>query len=172
MIDPTERLVFDPFDEITDPAEVLSVINSNPDWVAASDDFAGRTSWELSDAEMHLWKESLRENSVAFLLRWVETDEPVALGGFLEPHPGRNTPMMPLLLVQRTWQRQGIGTEAVGAILGYLADRGWESVLVTVLMACPEVRQFWEARGFEIAGEAADQDKRSVWVLERRIAAT
>ncbi len=160
----TERLMLEPIGELTDPEEVLSVVNSNPDWVASSDDFAGKSSWHRSDAEMHLWKESVRENSVSFGIRRSEDGELVGLGGFLEPHPDRGVPMVGLLLVHRKWQRRGIGSETVMAIEEHLAERGWAWILVTVLEACPSIREFWERSGFEINERTRDQDTRPVWV--------
>ena len=161
----TERLDFELVGEQTDPDEVLPVFNTNRDWIAASDHFAGSKSWNRSDVEMHLWQESLRENSVSFGIRWAETGDLVALGTLLEPHPGREVPMIGLLLVHGDWQRRGIGGEAATGLEGWLTDRGWDRVLVTVLEECPRVRIFWERRGFRVRELKKDQDKRSVWVL-------
>ena len=62
-----------------------------------------------------------------------------------------------------------MGTEAVEAIEDWLRQRGWKQLLVTVLQACPEVRSFWEGRGFHVIEHTQDQDKRSVWVLDKHL---
>jgi RimJ/RimL family protein N-acetyltransferase len=165
----TERLRFLPLGESSDSDEVLPVFNSNPEWIAASNDYAGQGEWDRSDVEMHLWKESMRENSVAFLLRSLETEELIGLGGFLEPHPEREIPMIGLLLIHRSWQRRGLGTEAVEAMMEYLGDGDWDRVSVTVLEACPGVGEFWSRLGFEVVEQTHDQDKRAVWVMEAQL---
>lgn len=165
----TPDLAFETLDEASDPAEILPIFNSNPDWVAASNDFAGKTSWNHSDAEMHLWKESRREDSVAFGLRSLQTDELIGLGGLLLPHPTRLQPMVGLLLIHREWQERGLGTQTATALADWLTEAGWQQILATVLKACPGVLRFWNSRGYEIVECAKDQDKRPVWVLGREL---
>ncbi|MDP8959606.1 MAG: hypothetical protein M3N51_10535 [Actinomycetota bacterium] len=44
-----------------------------------------------------------------------------------------------------------------------------DQLLVTVLEACPEVREFWEGRGLEVTERTQDQDKRAIWVLGKDV---
>lgn len=163
------RLTFEPLGEESDPAEVLPLFNSNPEYVAASDDFAGTRRWEMDDVERHLWQESQRENSVSLGFRWTPTGELVGLLAMLEPHPERGQPMLGLLLVHGEWQWRGIGTEVLGAVERWLAGRGWSEVLAPVLEVLPEARSFFQARGYTLREETRDQDKRAVWVLGKAL---
>lgn len=166
----TDRLILEPVGEQTDPEEVLPIFNSNPDWIAASDSSADKTSWQRSDVEMHLWQESLRENSVSLAIRWRHTGEMVGLAALLKPHPERQVPMIGLLLIHGEWQRRGIGAETLEALEGWLVESGWNRVLATVLEACPDVRRFWEHQGFRAGETGEDQDKRHVSVLTKELA--
>jgi hypothetical protein len=42
--------------EHTDIEALLTVFNSNPQWIATTNDFAGQTSCDRSDVEMFLWQ--------------------------------------------------------------------------------------------------------------------
>jgi GNAT superfamily N-acetyltransferase len=77
--------------------------------------------------------------------------------------------MIGLLLIHRSWQRRGLGTEAVEAMMEYLGDGDWDRVSVTVLEACPGVGEFWSRLGFEVVEQTHDQDKRAVWVMEAQL---
>jgi hypothetical protein len=50
----------------------------------------------------------------------------------------------------------------VEAIVEYLGDGDWDRVAVTVLEACPGVREFWSRLGFQVVEQTQGQDKQPI----------
>jgi RimJ/RimL family protein N-acetyltransferase len=167
----TERLHISRITEADRPGEFLELFNSNPDFVEATDQFAGKRSYDLSDAEMHLWQTTAMENSHGLALRLRGTGELVGTASLLVPHYREPYPWIGLLLIHGAYQRQGLGTGAARAIETALQREGWPEVRRAVLQACPGERRFWEGLGYVEYGERVDQDKRPCWLLRKPLSA-
>ncbi len=165
-----ERLVLERVTaDNADVPGLLTVFNSNPDFIDASSQFVGKRTYHRSDVEMHLFQALNREGSEAWDVRTRPARELVGHLTALVPHPASGEPWMGLFLVHGDHQRAGVGTEALDAYQRHLAAAGWNEVRTAVMEACPALRAFFESRGYEWEREAADQDGRAVWVLVRRL---
>jgi len=165
----TERLRLGPVGEADRPDEFLRLFNSNPDFLDASTQFTGKRAYDMSDAEMHLYQETNRENSRCLSIRLRETGELVGNACLVVPHPDEPHPWIGLLIVAGDRQRQGLGAEAASAIERELGAEGWSEVRLGVLKANPDARRFWERLGYVVVDERLDNDKRPVWVMRKAL---
>jgi GNAT superfamily N-acetyltransferase len=117
--------------------------NSNPDFVDASEGLTGKRQYGLDEIGLHLWQESVRENSTFLVIRLRATTEVVGCAAMLVPNPDDQLPWVGLLLIDADRQRRGLGTEVVNAIEDFLTGAGWNRVRLNVLTALPGPRRFW-----------------------------
>jgi RimJ/RimL family protein N-acetyltransferase len=165
----TRRLRLSPVRESDRPEEFLDLFNSNPDFIEASEQFTGKRSYDLSEAEKYLWVETTQENSRCLAIRLRETGELAGTACLLVPHHNEPYPWIGLLLIHGQHQRQGLGTEAAVSIQEALAREGWPEVRLGVLQANPGARRFWERLGYHVFDERPDQDKRPCWIMRKRL---
>lgn len=166
----TARLRLEQIDEATaDPAELLEVFNSVPDFIEASEQFTGKRAYTLNEVEMNVWQEIARENGRLLAIRSRETADLVGIASLAVPHPERPHPWLGLLLINRTRQGQGLGAEALEAIETALREEAWSELQLGVLTACADVRTWYERRGYVVVTERSDQDKRAVWILRKEL---
>ena len=166
----TPRLRLSPVGETDRPHEFLKLFNSNPDFIEASEQFTGKRSYDLSEAEMYLWVATNQEYSRCLAIRLRETDELVGTTCLLVSHYKEPYPWIGLLLIHGRHHRQGLGTEAAVAIEAALARDGWPEVRLGVMTARPGERQFWERLGYTVFDERRDQDKRPSWIMRKPLA--
>ena len=158
--------------EHTDIDALLEVFNSNPEWISATDDFAGRTSFDHSDVEMFLWQCTMGEGSHCLEIRDGDQDQLVGVLAWLAPHPRDGCPWIGSIVLRADRQRQGLGSEVLRAVEQRLAAEGWERVRASPLIAQPWAQAFLESLGYTPIEERLDQDKRRCIVMEKWLIAT
>jgi RimJ/RimL family protein N-acetyltransferase len=165
----TDRLILEEVDQTARPEEFLHLFNTNPDFIEASVSFRGQRAYDLADVGKYLQAETSRPNSHCLALRLRATEELVGTAAIVAPHPDEPFPWIGLLLIDGTWQGQGLGGEAASAIERQLAAEGWTEVRLGVMLANPRARRFWERQGYVVYGEKLDQDKRPVWLMRKAL---
>jgi GNAT superfamily N-acetyltransferase len=119
-------------------------------------DFAGQTSYTLSDVEMYLWVDSSMEGSACFELLARTGDQPIGVLSYLIPgEQADRAPRLGSLLLHAGMQRQGLGSEALGAVETGLLAAGWTRLLASPLVALPSAQAFLAANGFQLPRRAA-----------------
>ena len=194
LVTRTPRLELHRASEHTDSAALLEVFNSNPQWIAATNDFAGQTSCGRSDVEMFLWQATMRENGACLEARVAGQEGPVGVVAWITPHPRDRCPWIGCILLHAArgyvgmelevnqkhagclvlhadHQRQGLGSEVLGAVEQLLAAAGWERVRASPPLAQPSAQAFLESLGYTPIEERLDQDRRRCMVMEKSLIA-
>jgi GNAT superfamily N-acetyltransferase len=157
--------------EHTDIDALLEVFNSNPQWIAATDNFAGKTRYDRSDVEMFLWQGTMGEGSTCLEARVAGQDGPAGVVAWIAPHPRDQCPWIGCVVLHADHQRQGLGSEVLRAVEQLLAAAGWERVRASPPFAQPWAQAFLESLGYIPVEERLDQDKRRCMVMEKRLIA-
>jgi RimJ/RimL family protein N-acetyltransferase len=171
LVTRTARLELHRAGDHTDIDALLDIFNSNPQWIAATDDFAGRTTHDRSDVEMFLWQGTMSEGSHCLEIRDGAQDKLVGVVAWLAPHPRDGCPWIGSIVLRADRQRQGLGSEVLRAVEQRLAAEGWDRVRASPLIAQPEAQAFLESLGYAPIEERPDQDKRRCIVMEKRLIA-
>lgn len=171
LVTRTARLELHRASEHTDIDPLLTVFNSNPEWIATTNDFAGQTSYDRSDVEMFLWQVTMGEGSTCFEIRDPAQDELVGVLAWMAPHPRDRCPWIGCIVLRADRQRQGFGREVFRALERLLAAARWERVRASPLVTQPWAHAFLESLGFTPVEERLDQDKRRCMVMEKLLIA-
>ena len=94
LVTRTARLELHRASEHTDIDALLEIFNSNPEWIATTNDFAGQTRCDRSDIEMFLWQGTMGEGSTCLEIRDSARDELVGVLAWMVPHPRDRCPWM------------------------------------------------------------------------------
>src|SRR5579863_3187025 len=93
-----------PSDEM-DPPSVLSVFNSNPDFIDDSEGRIGKFAYTLDEvAGWAMFRQPLREHLRCFAIRPRGSSELIGMGDMLTPHPRGNWAALGLMILHREWQ--------------------------------------------------------------------
>src|SRR5687768_1807166 len=163
----TARLELHRANRHTDIDVLLEVFNSNPEWIATTNDFAGQTSYDRSDVEMFLWQATMREDGACLEARVAGQEGPVGVVAWIAPHPRDRCPWIGCILIHADHHRRGLGREVIRAVEQLLAAAGWERVLACPPLAQPSALAFFESLGYTPVEERLDQDKRRCMVMEK-----
>jgi RimJ/RimL family protein N-acetyltransferase len=128
LVTRTARLELHWAGEHTDIDALLEVFNSNPQWIAATNDFAGQTTYDRSDVEMFLWQGTMREASRCLEIRERGNDKPIGVLAWIAPHPRDHCPWIGSIVLRADRQRGGLGREVLQELEPRLALEGWERV--------------------------------------------
>lgn len=109
------------------PAEVLPIINSNPDFIRESEASLEKAAYSLGEIDTSR-RESWREHRRVFAGRLKQSGELIGYGDVLAPHPRGRWAAIGLFVIHRDWQCEGFGREAVYAIDAMLAGEVWPEV--------------------------------------------
>ncbi len=154
--------------ELMDPAAVMRVFNSNPDFIDDSEGRVGKFAYALDEvAGWAMFREPVREHQRYFAIRPLGSDELIGMGDMLTPHPSGNWAALGLLILHREWQGRGLGREAAEAIEAMLAAERWPEVELVVLQVRPRSRRFWESCGYRYFRDSANETNQPVWVLRK-----
>ena len=167
----TARLELHRTCEDTNIDALLEVFNSNPQWIAATDEFAGKTRYDRSDVEMLLWQGTMGEGSTCLEARVAGQEGPAGVVAWMAPHPRDQCPWIGCIVLHADHQRQGLGSEVLRAVERLLAAAGWERVRASPLLTLPWAQAFLDSLGYTPVEERLDQDKRRCMVMEKRLIA-
>ncbi len=156
-------------DQDLDPAEVLPIINSNPDFIRESEGSLGKSAYSLEELETSR-RESWRAHRRVFAVRLKESGELIGYGDLLAPHPRGRWAAIGLFVIRHDLQGAGFGREAVYVIDAMLADEGWPEVEVVVFQERPRSRKFWESCGYRFENDATSEGGHRCWVLRKSLA--
>ena len=131
----TNRLTLEQIGETTEPAELLSIFNSNPDFIEASEPATRKRLYALPDVQQYLWQESVRDNSYCLIIRSKETGQIIGTAALLDPNPNDQLAWIGLLLMDSQHQNQGFGAEAATAIEQYFVSEGRGETRLSVLQS-------------------------------------
>jgi RimJ/RimL family protein N-acetyltransferase len=151
------------------PAEVLSIINSNPDFIDQSEGPVGKRAYTLEEIDKSR-RENWREHLRVFAMRLKESGQLIGYGDVLAPHPKGRWAAIGLLVLHRNWQSAGFGREAVSAIDAMLSSEGWPEVEVVVFHERPRSRRFWESCGFRFERDTIAENGHLCWLLRKSLA--
>jgi RimJ/RimL family protein N-acetyltransferase len=169
LVAQTARVELHRIDEHTDVDGLLEIFNSNPQWLAATDDFAGNARYDRSDVEMFLWQGTMGEGSTCLEIRVAGQDGPAGVVAWITPHPCDQCPWIGCIVLRADCQRRGLGSEVLRAVEQLLAAAGWERIRASPLLAQPSAQAFLESLGYAPVEERLDQDKRRCMVMEKRL---
>lgn len=167
----TARLELHRASEQTDIDALLEVFNSNPQWIAATNDLAGPTNCDRSDVEMFLWQATMREDGACLEVRVAEQEAPVGVVAWISPHPRDRCPWIGCIVLHADHQRRGLGSEVLRAVEQLLAAAGWERVRASPPLVQPSAQAFLQSHGYIPIEERLDQDKRRCMVMEKSLTA-
>jgi len=158
-----------PLSDETDPRTLLTVFNSNRDYLHALEGGSGKRQFEISDVEMHLWANSVAENSSVVLL----TRGEAVLGtmAWVAPHPTRPHPWIGSVVVDRHHQGTGVGSQAVAWLEDRLCCDGWVDLGVSPMVASSQAVTFFSRRGFHGHDTVPDQDGRPCRIMLKELLA-
>lgn len=162
----TPHLVLEPVDPLSPPYDLLTVFNSNPDYLEATRGEA-LSAFDLPEVKTFVQTATSHAYDRCLVIRLRETGRLVGATVIVAPHTGQLYPWLGLLILDHAWQGQGLGAEAVRAIEAYLAGEGWPEVDLCVLETTPRARQFWERQGYTVYGERRDREGRGCWLLRK-----
>ena len=171
LVSQTARLELHRASDHTDIDALLEVFNSNPEWIATTNDFAGQTSYDRSDVEMFLWQATMREDGACLEARVAGQKGPVGVVAWIAPHPRDRCPWIGCIVLHADHQRRGLGSEVFLAVEQLLAAAGWERVRASPPLAQPSAQAFLESLGYTPVEERLDQDKRRCMVMEKLLIA-
>src|SRR5688572_1970927 len=92
LVKRTARLELHRAGERSDIGALLAIFNSNPQWIAATNDCAGQTRYDCSDVEMFLWQATMRDDGACLEVRVAGREEPVGVVAWLVPHRREQCP--------------------------------------------------------------------------------
>ena len=167
LVTRTARLELHRASEHTDMDALLEVFNSNPQWIAATNDHAGQTRYDRSDVEMFLWQATMREDGACLEARVAGQQWPLGVVAWIAPHPRDRCPWIGCIVLRADHQRRGLGSEVLRAVERLLASAGWERVRASPPLAQPSAQAFLESLGYTPIEERLDQDKRRCIVMEK-----
>jgi GNAT superfamily N-acetyltransferase len=151
------------------PAELLPIFNTNPEWIDASFEFTGKSAVDTGYVEMMIWQESLREDSLLFSLRQEASVQLAGIMAAVVPAPGEGFAMIGVILLAKEFQGKGLGREALEFIEGVCRTRGFDELRASAMQAIPCHREFFEHCGYELIREGLDQNKRACWIFRRNL---
>lgn len=152
-------------------AEVLPIINSNPDFVDELEGYVGKRAYTLGEIEKTRrgnWRDHLR----VFAVRLKEGGQLIGYGDVLAPHPRGRWAAIGLLVIHSDWQSAGLGREVVLAIDAMLTLEGWPEVEVVVFHERPRSRRFWESCGYRFERDSIAENGHLCWLLRKSLALT
>ncbi len=164
----TPHLVLDPVDLHSPPYDLLTVFNSNPDYLEAAQG-DGKASFDLPDVKTYIETATGHAYNRCLAVRLRETGRLIGTTVIVAPHAGQPYPWLGLLILDSAWQGRGLGAEVVEAIEVYLAHEGWPEVHLCVLEGSPRARAFWERHGYSVYGERRDREGRTCWLLRKSL---
>ena len=165
----TNRLTLEQIGETTEPAELLSIFNSNPDFIEASEPATRKRLYALSDVQQYLWHESMRDNSYCLIIRSKETGQIIGTAALLDPNPNDQLAWIGLLLMDSQHQNQGFGAEAATAIEQYFVSEGRGEARLSVLQSNLKAKRFWEKLGYSVITERPDNNQRLCWLMSKKL---
>jgi RimJ/RimL family protein N-acetyltransferase len=167
LVTRTARLELHRAGDHSDIDALLAVFNSNPQWIAAINDFAGQTRFARSDVEMFLWQATMREHGACLEVRPAGQQGPVGVVAWIASHPRDRCPWIGCIVLRADHQRRGLGSEVFRAVEQLLVTAGWERVRASPPLAQPSAQAFLESLGYIPVEERLDQDKRQCMVMEK-----
>ncbi|GAB3688309.1 GNAT family N-acetyltransferase [Angustibacter aerolatus] len=145
----TERLVIADV-EASDLDGLLEVALSNPAFLATHEGTAdGPGSYDRGMLERDLAVAAMDPARHPLALRRNGSDDVVGWAEVLDAHPVDGVPWVGLLELHAAHQRQGLGREAVGALLGWAGALGSEWLGLGVDADDAAAQAFWTALGAE-----------------------
>jgi RimJ/RimL family protein N-acetyltransferase len=171
MLYRTSRLtITDQADDELQPAEVLAIINSNPDFIEDSEGAPGKRAYTEAEIVASRIADSARMNHRFLTPKLNENCKVIGLGDLLAPHPKGPYAALGLLIIHRDWQGQGLGREAALAIDSALTTEGWDEVELAVFQVRPRSRRFWESCGYCNTRDTIDEAGHPLWVFRKQLA--
>lgn len=150
-------------------AEVLPIINSNPDFIDELEGSVGKRAYtlgEIEESRRQMWREHLR----VFAVRIKESGQLIGYGDVLAPHPKGQWAAIGLLVIHNNWQCEGFGREAVLAIDAMLSAESWREVEVVVFHERTRSRRFWENCGYRFERDSVAENGKLCWLLRKSLA--
>lgn len=139
----------------SDIERLYEIFRGNPEFLMLRDDISdGGGGYDL--ASVARYYESAMLDPARYLLVIVDkaTDAAVGLVDFVEESPADGRPWIGLVVIHRSVQRQGLGSEAVKAVLGALGSAGHPAAHMAVMQANASGVAFAESTGFVAYGAA------------------
>ena len=129
---------------------LLPVYLSNPEYVAQSEGSRGEAGYfnmEMFQRDWQIAQMTPGRHMLGVYLK--ETNEAVGLADFLEENPEDCQPWLGFLMIARTHQRQGLGTEAFECLAACFKEHyAWSSLRVGVMKTNTAALAFWRRLGF------------------------
>lgn len=147
------------FDKITSVNETEKINKALKLYIANSDFF------NLLSIEEGLGKEEITEktvkkdfnmlpfgrnlNSKSYCLIMNEQNEDIGIIDILKDYPKKNTAYVILFVIDKNMQRKGIGKKIFLELEQVLKEKGYKSIMLSVLKSNPAGEKFWSSIGFE-----------------------
>ncbi|MGO9452622.1 MAG: GNAT family N-acetyltransferase [Candidatus Binataceae bacterium] len=164
------RMAIGELDGRFDPAEVLQIFNSNPDFIEDLEGSTGKRAYTSTEVKSWpVFQGPARKNQRFLEIRMKENGKLVGFGDLLTPHPKEFLAALGLLIIHSDCQRQGVGREAVLAIETTLASEGWPQIEVVVQIVRPRSRHFWESCRYRYVRDAVNERGQPCWVLRKAL---
>lgn len=164
----TPHLVLELVDPHSPPYDLLTVFNSNPDFLEATRGEA-LSAFDLPDVKTFIQSATSHAYDRCLAIRLRETGALIGAAVVVAPHDSQAYPWLGLLILDSAWQGRGLGAEAVQAIEEGLTQEGWTEVHLCVLEASFRARAFWERQGYTVYGQRRDREGRACWLLRKSL---
>lgn len=167
----TERLVLKEA-EPADLEHMYHVFSSNPDFLEIRPDIAATGGYDLASVRRYWEGARLDPRRHVLAVLDGETNETIGLIDFVTESPTDGYPWIGLVLVHRSRQRHGIGTEAVATVAAHLRAEGHPAVRMAAIEGNEAGLAFAGSVGFEAVTEAETTGTEArVLVMELDLAA-
>jgi RimJ/RimL family protein N-acetyltransferase len=159
----------------SDIERIYKIFRGNPEFLMLRDDIATDGDYDLSTVTRYC--ESAMLDSARYLLVIVDkaTDSAVGLVDFVEASSADGRPWIGLVVIHHSAQRQGLGSEALEAVIAALGSAGHPTAHMAVMEANAQCRAFAESVGFaayDTATVATSQGTQQVVLMERPLRRT
>ncbi|WP_289141095.1 GNAT family N-acetyltransferase [uncultured Brevibacillus sp.] len=143
------RLVFTPVTR-ENFAELLSVYNSNPDYMEYA---YGQRAVTLKEVEADHEENLGYADSFSYCLHEASSGYIVGVAQFILRNPRDGHPWLGLIMLHSDHQKKGYAKEFLDHLIHWYRDNGYSSLHLGVLEKNARVVPFYEKYGFQVYGE-------------------
>ena len=104
-----------------------------------------------------------------YLIGFYEGEQMIAILDLITGYPDEKTAFIGWFMVDGVLHGQGIGTNLVERLFGWLRERGFLAVRLGCIVENAEGRRFWEKHGFSYTGKQWNTEDYTVLVMERNL---
>ena len=132
----------------SDIERIHDIFRSNPEFLMLRDDIAASGNYDLSSVDHYCESAMLDPARQLHVIVEKSTDSVVGLVDFVEASPADGQPWVGLVVIHQCAQRQGLGSEAMHAVIAALDSGGHPKVRMAVMEANTRCMAFVASIGF------------------------